>query len=717
MPTSANDLPSYLNWNYTMPSLGPNGELTGGPDPYADQADPSKGVDIRNPDGTFTHMDAHKDRNGNYINPTTFMSDSLPGGVAYAYPDTDEYSHIGRVFRTDRNRSIGKMLALVGGGALAGNLMAGGAGSGITNAVGGGLDEGMGISSGFLSPATEAAMTGAGGLGGALPAAADIMTVTAPAAAGLGAAGTAGAIGAGATALSGVGGASGGMDVVPDDPSGANVMGAVPGNVIEGGGGLMSNLGQGVTNMMTNPDGSYNWGNIIKGVGGAASLLGGLTGSRAGNVQTEPTLPAGWNDPAKYQSMSRQRAPAMSVDDYATYGQSGGEHRFFTDPTYTPRGATAMVAPPAADPGPNMHLPDMRLEPIAKRAGGGGVNGPGSGREDKIDALLSDGEYVMDAESVALLGDGSGDEGSRRLDQLRANLRRHKGNALAKGKFSPAAKDPMAYMHKAGGGNVQVGVKDLPPTNSRDPAPLPNAGGNYAIDDAMESTVERRTDALDKLRKMIGAQFTEREADVLRKLGHAKGGRISRVIDTFLNAKIPAVPPRTQFTPEETASLVAWLRRNQPDSDVLKHFDTTTTPDLRGRVPPSAADIAAHGDLLNEIQNQPPVARAKGGLTLLQGGRDVADPSMRLEQLANAQRTAAALRTQKGELTPASPAIQGDRAVVEAARQRLKLIRSLADTTPSPVMKAEGGSVKDLTKFADRLEDQHIDAPDLIEQP
>lgn len=77
------------------------------------------------------------------------------------------------------------------------------------------------------------------------------------------------------------------------------------------------------------------------------------------------------------------------------------------------------------------------------------ARGAGSGRDDVIDAKLSDGEYVIDAETVALLGDGSSKEGARRLEQMRTNLRQHKGKTLAKGKFSPNAKSPLSYIKGA----------------------------------------------------------------------------------------------------------------------------------------------------------------------------------------------------------------------------------------------------------------------------
>lgn len=77
------------------------------------------------------------------------------------------------------------------------------------------------------------------------------------------------------------------------------------------------------------------------------------------------------------------------------------------------------------------------------------VRGPGDGRSDDIPAMLSDGEYVIDAETVALLGDGSNKAGAKKLDDLRVQIRKHKGKSLSKGKISRDAKPAMRYM--AGG--------------------------------------------------------------------------------------------------------------------------------------------------------------------------------------------------------------------------------------------------------------------------
>lgn len=80
--------------------------------------------------------------------------------------------------------------------------------------------------------------------------------------------------------------------------------------------------------------------------------------------------------------------------------------------------------------------------------GGYAVGGPGDGRDDKIPALLSDGEYVIDAETVALLGNGSTKAGADALDNFRVSIRKHKGRKMAKGDFSAKAKKPEQYLKK-----------------------------------------------------------------------------------------------------------------------------------------------------------------------------------------------------------------------------------------------------------------------------
>lgn len=65
------------------------------------------------------------------------------------------------------------------------------------------------------------------------------------------------------------------------------------------------------------------------------------------------------------------------------------------------------------------------------------VQGPGDGTNDQIPARLSAGEYVLDAQTVSMLGNGDNKAGASALDKFRENLRKHKGGALSQGKMAP----------------------------------------------------------------------------------------------------------------------------------------------------------------------------------------------------------------------------------------------------------------------------------------
>jgi hypothetical protein len=73
------------------------------------------------------------------------------------------------------------------------------------------------------------------------------------------------------------------------------------------------------------------------------------------------------------------------------------------------------------------------------------VGGAGGGQDDMVEARLSPGEYVMDAETVSALGDGSTEAGAAALDKMRQNLRSHKRKA-PKSKIPPKAKKPEGYL-------------------------------------------------------------------------------------------------------------------------------------------------------------------------------------------------------------------------------------------------------------------------------
>lgn len=72
------------------------------------------------------------------------------------------------------------------------------------------------------------------------------------------------------------------------------------------------------------------------------------------------------------------------------------------------------------------------------------LDGDTGGQDDKIPALLSDGEYVMDASTVSDFGDGNSARGAKKLDEVRENIRKHKRGG--KIKMPPKAKSFADYM-------------------------------------------------------------------------------------------------------------------------------------------------------------------------------------------------------------------------------------------------------------------------------
>lgn len=171
--------------------------------------------------------------------------------------------------------------------------------------------------------------------------------------------------------------------------------------------------------------------------GGLNTIPAGMFGGSGvfGGSLPRPTLPGASTGFAP-------RAPStlrpQTTQDWYRYGY-GPEQSFFSD---VPEGEENKSQAYTGYALGGMAGGGMRGMP----RDGFAVHGPGTGRSDEIPAMLSDGEYVIDAETVALLGDGSSKAGADRLDQFRANVRKHKGRHLAKGDFSVDAKRPEHYL-------------------------------------------------------------------------------------------------------------------------------------------------------------------------------------------------------------------------------------------------------------------------------
>jgi hypothetical protein len=79
---------------------------------------------------------------------------------------------------------------------------------------------------------------------------------------------------------------------------------------------------------------------------------------------------------------------------------------------------------------------------------GAAVHGAGDGQSDDIPAMLADGEYVIDAETVAQIGNGSTKAGAQALDKFRENIRMHKRSAPVN-KIPPKTKALTSYLKGA----------------------------------------------------------------------------------------------------------------------------------------------------------------------------------------------------------------------------------------------------------------------------
>lgn len=177
-----------------------------------------------------------------------------------------------------------------------------------------------------------------------------------------------------------------------------------------------------------------------------------------------------FEEPLPSYQLKRNVYTPFSEQELVNYGEDPyGEGQFFSKSVYEPYyGYSAYADGGAVMPQQMQQMPQQpkapsRVNPafafyrygnvpesVRRYEGGGYAHGGsrGDGRSDHIEALLSPGEFVMDAETVSMLGNGSSEAGARRLEEMRQAVRKQKGGALSKGKFSPDAKSPLAYLSK-----------------------------------------------------------------------------------------------------------------------------------------------------------------------------------------------------------------------------------------------------------------------------
>lgn len=357
---------------------------------------------------------------------------------------------------------------------------------------------------------------------------------------------------AGVGGAPGAAGAASGAGGAMMDEAGMPIGGTAGAAGASGPGGFLA----GAKKFFTNPDtGKPAWGKIAGTAAGTLALL-----HAASPKQPSPPPGYGSNDPnfnkpLPQLTFNRQRNDAGP--DYYHYGHGdSGEFQFFSP----------NALPQPAQPG---------------LADGGGVSGPGSGRSDDIDAKLSNGEYIMDAETVSLLGDGSTDEGSRRLDEMRNNLRRHKGRNLAKGRFSHTAKRPERYLPK-------IKKKRGGVLRRAEGGPVQSTGAmrrlNQLADQFQKALNEGDSDTVTRLTKPLTALHPDS-----MKTGYeafAQGGSVADAIRKLISRAPEDRRVAPRVTPERRSPLLDYPNSNQdlgavadqlrtlnPDSNILRQYE------------------------------------------------------------------------------------------------------------------------------------------------
>lgn len=252
---------------------------------------------------------------------------------------------------------------------------------------------------------------------------------------------------AGGSGAGGQGSPTSGMNYVPPSAPGG---GALPGN-------LQSTVLQGVAVPQYDPFASYDELPQLQPI--AAAEGGGATQLAQMQQQINQI------DPRLYRVLQNRVAPT-----FYTYGKDTGgtPTQLMTDklgpkpsPGYPTQASSSTRSPlydtyglrPAttdeseATPksvtfkdGGDVHIPEF-----ITGATGHYVKGRGDGQSDDIPAMLADGEYVFDAETVAQLGNGSSDAGAAVLDKMREAIRAHKRSA-AIDEIPPKSKSPLEYL-------------------------------------------------------------------------------------------------------------------------------------------------------------------------------------------------------------------------------------------------------------------------------
>jgi len=236
-------------------------------------------------------------------------------------------------------------------------------------------------------------------------------------------------------------------------------------------GGFLSKLGKQVSGKIDKAA-SDPWSTIVSGLGALASLQKMRNANAARAPVGAPAASANQTRALNPISFSLPQArPVLAASRYAEGGRVAppkqnilGFLRYLKDhamrqPDEFDRFAAQLLKPDTVEPNPDMM--QVGAEALRNPGGirarqmqelglkrGGVLHGMAKGQSDKVHAMLSDGEYVMDADTVSALGDGNTAAGAAQLDKMRQNIRKHKRSAPVNS-IPPAAKAPEQYLKGA----------------------------------------------------------------------------------------------------------------------------------------------------------------------------------------------------------------------------------------------------------------------------
>jgi hypothetical protein len=187
----------------------------------------------------------------------------------------------------------------------------------------------------------------------------------------------------------------------------------------------------------------------------AKSMGSGLFTTGGGSPAPSPTpTPSGPSQADLLASHDAEVAASMANSPFTTGGRKmgGAIHKATGGLTHYTYGKPADVMENLGLREQHMAqggLPQMSNVPLVQGRmdfrQGSAVHGEGDGQSDDIPAMLADGEYVIDAETVAQIGNGSTKAGAQALDKFRESIRAHKRSAPIN-KIPPKTKALTSYL-------------------------------------------------------------------------------------------------------------------------------------------------------------------------------------------------------------------------------------------------------------------------------